>query len=56
MLAHGFSAEVLGRLVVDGFAGAQHGIILGGQRQLMVNWMKITDLGHAAINDPVSGQ
>ena len=50
MLVHGFSAEVLGRLVVDGFAGVQRGIILAGERQLMVNWMEITDLGHAAIN------
>ena len=48
MLVHGFSAEVLGRLVVDGFAGVQRGIILAGERQLMVNWMEITDLGHAA--------
>jgi hypothetical protein len=56
MLVHGFSAEVLGRLVVDGFAGVQGGIILAGQCQLMVNWMEITDLGHAAIGDPVSGR
>jgi hypothetical protein len=56
MLAHGFGAEVLGRLVVDGFAGVQRGIILGGQRQLMVNWMEITDLGHAAISEPVRGR
>ena len=34
MLAHGFSAEVLGRLVVDGFAGVRRGIILAGERQL----------------------
>jgi hypothetical protein len=56
MLAHGFSAEMLGRLVVDGFAGVQRGIILAGERQLMVNWMEITDLGHIAISDAVSGR
>jgi hypothetical protein len=56
MLAHGFGDEVLGRLVVDGLAGIQRGIILAGQRQLMVNWIEITELGYAAISDAVSGQ
>jgi hypothetical protein len=55
MLAHGFSAEVLSRLVVDGFANVQRGTVLAGQRQLTVNWMEITDLGYAAISDRVGG-
>jgi hypothetical protein len=55
MLAHGFSAEVLGRLVVDGFANAQRGVMLAGDRRLTVMWMEITDLGQAAIKDDRPG-
>jgi hypothetical protein len=55
MLAHGFSTEVLGRLVVDGFAIAQRGVMLAGYRRLTVIWMEITDLGHDAISDPIKG-
>jgi hypothetical protein len=55
MLAHGFSTEVLGRLVVDGFASAHRGVVLAGYRRLTVTWMEITDLGHAAINDAIRG-
>jgi hypothetical protein len=51
MLAHGFSAEVLGQLVIEGFAGVEHGVIIAGQRQLMVRWMEITDLGQFVISD-----
>jgi hypothetical protein len=51
MSAHGFSAEVLGRLVIDGFAKVHVGSMLAGQRQLTVRWMKITDFGHLAISD-----
>jgi hypothetical protein len=54
MLAHGFSAEVLDQLVIDGLARAEHGILLAGQRQLMVRWMEITDLGHSAFSDALS--
>jgi hypothetical protein len=54
MLAHGFRAELLDQLVIDGLARAEHGILLGGQRQLMVRWMEITDLGHAAFSDAPS--
>jgi hypothetical protein len=51
MSAHGFSTEVLGRLVIDGFAKVHVGTMLAGQRQLTVRWMQITDLGYAAISD-----
>jgi hypothetical protein len=34
MLAHGFTAEMLGRLVIDGFASVQHGRMLAGDRHL----------------------
>ena len=53
MLAHGFSTEVLERLVVDGFAIAQRGVMLAGYRRLTVMWMEITDLGHVAICDTI---
>jgi hypothetical protein len=55
MLAHGFGAELLDQLVIDGLARAEHGILLAGQRQLMVRWMEITDLGHAAFSDALIG-
>jgi hypothetical protein len=54
MLAHGFSAETLGRLVIDGFASVERGTMLAGERQLTVRWMEITDFGHAAISDAVN--
>ena len=55
MLAHGFSTELLGRLVVDGFAIAQRGVLLAGYRRLTVMWMEITDLGHDAISYAIRG-
>jgi hypothetical protein len=55
MLAHGFSTEVLGRLVIDGFAIAQRGAMLAGYRRLTVTWIEITDLGHDAISDAIKG-
>jgi hypothetical protein len=51
MLAHGFSAEMLGRLVIDGLSVAQPGTMLAGERQVAVRWMMITDLGHFVISD-----
>jgi hypothetical protein len=51
MLAHGFSAEVLGQLAIDGFASVEHGVMIAGQRQLMVRWIEITDLGQFVISD-----
>jgi hypothetical protein len=56
MLAHGFSKEMLGRLVIDGFASVQLGAMLAGQRQLTVKWMEITDLGHVAIGETLDRQ
>ena len=53
-MAHGFSAEMLGRLVIDGFASVERGTMLAGDRQLTVRWMEITDFGHAAISDAVN--
>jgi hypothetical protein len=55
MLAHGFTAEMLGRLVIDGFASVQRGTMLAGDRQLAVKWIEITDLGHDAISAAISG-
>ena len=54
MLAHGFSAEMLGRLVIDGFASVERGTMLAGERQLTVRWMEITEFGLAAISDAVN--
>jgi hypothetical protein len=54
MLAHGFTAEMLGRLVIDGLASVQRGTMLAGDRQLTVKWIEITDLGHVAISAAVS--
>jgi hypothetical protein len=51
MLAHGFSTEMLGRLVINGFASVQLGTMLARQRQLTVMWMMITDLGQLAISE-----
>jgi hypothetical protein len=50
MLAHGFGAEMLGRLVIDGFASAQRDTMLAGHRQVTVTWMRITELGRVAIS------
>jgi hypothetical protein len=54
MLAHGFGAEMLGRLVIDGFASAQRDTMLAGHRQVAVKWLRITDLGRVAISDAFS--
>jgi hypothetical protein len=54
MLAHGFSAEMLGRLVIDGFASVESGTMLAGGRQLTVRRMEITEFGFAAISDVVN--
>jgi hypothetical protein len=49
MLAHGFTVETLGRLVLDGNATATPGIIHAGGRPITVTWMTITDLGRQAL-------
>ncbi len=56
MLAHGFTAEMLGRLVLDGLVTVQPGTMLAGDRQLTVKWIEITDLGHDAISTAVNGR
>ena len=54
MLAHGFGAEMLGRLVIDGFARAQRETMVAGHRQVAVKWLRITDLGRVAISNAFS--
>jgi hypothetical protein len=49
MLAHGFTVETLGRLVLDGLAPATPGIMYAGGRQIKVTWLRITDVGRQAI-------
>jgi hypothetical protein len=56
MLAHGFTAEMLGRLVIDGLASVQRGTMLAGDRQLTVKWIEITDLGHDATSAAINGR
>ena len=49
MLAHGFTVETLGRLVLDGNATATPGIIHAGGRPITVTWLTITDLGRQTL-------
>ena len=49
MLAHGFTVETLGRLVLDGHATATPGIIHAGGRPITVTWLTITDLGRQTL-------
>ena len=56
MLAHGFNAEMLGRLVLDGHALAETGIAHAGERRLRVTWMMITDIGLRALSEAYSRQ
>jgi hypothetical protein len=50
MLAHGFTVETLGRLVLDGLATATPGTaVQAGGRQVTVTWLAITDLGRQAL-------
>jgi hypothetical protein len=46
MLAHGFTVETLGRLVLDELTTATSGI---GRRRITVTWLTITDLGRQAL-------
>jgi hypothetical protein len=43
MLAHGFTVETLGRLVLDGHATATPGIMYAGGRPITVTWLTVTD-------------
>jgi len=49
MLAHGFTFEMLGRLVLGGLATATPGTVQAGGRPVKVTWLRITDLGREAL-------
>jgi hypothetical protein len=49
MLAHGFTTEILGRLVLDGLATATRGIMYAGNRPIEVTRLRITDIGWQAL-------
>jgi hypothetical protein len=49
LLAHGFTVETLGRLVLDGLATATPGTVHAGGRPIKVTWLTITDLGRQAL-------
>jgi hypothetical protein len=49
MLAHGFTVETLGRLVLDGLATVTPGTVHAGGRPIKVTWLAITDLGRQAL-------
>jgi hypothetical protein len=51
MLAHGFTVEMLGRLVLDGHATATPGIMYAGGRPITVTWLTITDIGRRLQGD-----
>jgi hypothetical protein len=42
LLAHGFTVETLGRLVLDELATATPGITYAGARPITVTWLAIT--------------
>jgi hypothetical protein len=50
MLAHGFTDEILGRLVMNGLATAAPGIKYAGNRPIEVTRLAITDAGRQAID------
>jgi hypothetical protein len=45
MLAHGFTAETLGRLVQNGLATATPGTLNAAGRPIKMTWLTITDVG-----------
>jgi hypothetical protein len=49
MLAHGFTDEMLARLVRDRLATATPGSIHPGGRPMKVTWLKIADSGRRAL-------
>jgi hypothetical protein len=49
MLAHGFTVETLGRLVLDGLARVTSETVHAGGRPIKVAWLAITDLGRQAL-------
>jgi hypothetical protein len=53
MLAHGFSAEMLGLLMLDGLVTTQVGIMQTGWRALTVTWIEITESGQSALREVI---
>jgi hypothetical protein len=49
MLAHGFTDEMLARLVRDGLATGSPGSIHASGRSMKVTWLRITDAGRRAL-------
>jgi hypothetical protein len=49
MLAHGFTAELLDRLVVGGIATMERRRMHAGRRRIEATWLTITDAGRRAI-------
>jgi hypothetical protein len=49
MLAHGFTDDMLARLVRDGLATASPGSIHASGRSMKVTWLRITDAGRQAL-------
>jgi hypothetical protein len=49
MLAHGFTAELLDRLVVEGVATTKRHRMRAYRRRIEVTWLVITDAGRQAI-------
>jgi hypothetical protein len=49
LLAHGFTVEILGRLVLDGLATATPGTMHAGGRPIKVTRLTITDIGRQAL-------
>jgi hypothetical protein len=56
MLAHGFNAKMLGRLVLDGLALAETGLAHAGKHRLRVTWIMITDIGLRTLSEANSRQ
>jgi hypothetical protein len=49
LLAHGFTVETLGSLVLDGLATPTPGTMYAGGRPIKVTWLTITDVGRQAL-------
>jgi hypothetical protein len=56
MLAHGFTVETLGRLVLNGHATAAPGIMYAGNRPIEVTRLTITDVGRRAVAVAAQGR
>jgi hypothetical protein len=49
MLAHGFTSELLDRLVVEGVATMERRRMRAGRRRIEATWLMITDAGRRAM-------